>query len=75
VRVGKSVTYQPTDAEATAGGGSFGDYWPAKITLVAATTVNLAVFRANGSMLAKTGVLRGGTKGTFGLQGLAELGS
>jgi len=66
VRVGRHVTYFPTDAEATAGGGNAGDRWPAVIADVNSTgTADMTVFRANGTTLAKTAVSRGQIKGTF----------
>lgn len=65
-RVGRDVTYRPTDSEATTGGGSAGDEWAAKIVAVNADdTVNLCVFEADGTTLAKTDVSVGSAKGTF----------
>ena len=70
IRVGRDVTYLPTDAEATTGGGDAGDQWPAKITDVLPNgTVNLTVFETDGTLIAKTGVARGSRKGQFTLDG------
>jgi hypothetical protein len=73
VRVGRNVTYRPTDAEAATGGGSVGDAWPAKITGVAASgAVNLFVYETDGTAIALTGILRGQAKGTYDLTGLGD---
>lgn len=76
VRVGRKVTYFPTDAEATTGGGAAGDQWDATITAVNSDdTVNLHVLEADGTVIAKTSVAKGTGKGayhpTFGLAGRA----
>lgn len=76
VRVGRKVTYFPTDAQASTGNGSAGDQWPAVITRVLADgTVNLSVDEADGGVLAVTAISKGTTKGTynpvFGLAGRA----
>lgn len=73
VRVGKMVTYRPTDAEASTGGDSAGALWPARITKVNATSVNLFVHEADGTVIAKTSVSQGGAKGQYSFQGLAEI--
>lgn len=66
VRVGRQVTYFPTDAQATAGGGASGDQWPAVIGNVNADgTVNLNVTEADGGTLAVTNIAQGTTAGTF----------
>lgn len=68
IRKGRDVSYFPTDAEATAGGGSAGDTWPAKITDVAADgTVNLFVYETDGGTIPLTGIALGTSKGTFSL--------
>lgn len=68
VRVGRQVTYRPTDGEASAGGGEAGDEWAALITRVLDDgTVNLCVFEADGGVLAVTAVSQGQAKGTFDL--------
>lgn len=73
-RVGRDVTYRPTDAEATTGGGSAGDDWPAKITATNADgTVNLHVLEADGTTIAKTDVGQGQGKGQFDFRGLAAV--
>jgi len=73
IRVGREVTYRPTDAEATTGNGSAGDEWYGKITRVLANgTVNLHVLEADGTTLALTGVSQGARKGQFDLRGLAH---
>lgn len=74
VRVGRTVTYQPTDAEASAGSDAAGALWPAVITLVNAQTgaVNLIVFRGSGVALAKTNVAQGSQKGAYSTRGLAS---
>lgn len=65
-RVGRDVTYYPTDAEATTGNGSAGDAWTARITAVNSDdTVNLCVFEADGGVIAKTDVVNGSQKGQF----------
>lgn len=70
IRVGRAATYFPTDAEATAGGGSAGDQWAAIITRVLSDgAVNLTVFEADGTLLAKTNVEEGGRKGSFAVVG------
>lgn len=75
VRVGRSVTYSPTDAEAAAGGDASGALWPATVTLVnpVTATVNLIVFRADGTTLAKTAVSLGSQKGSYSTRGLANV--
>ncbi len=74
VRVGREVTYFPTDAEAATGNGSAGDHWTATITNVNADgTVNLSVHEADGGFIAKTDVARGQNKGQFDLRGLARV--
>lgn len=66
IRVGRKVTYFPTAAEATAGGGVAGDSWTATITDVLADgTVNLNVLEADGGILAVTAVSKGTGAGTF----------
>lgn len=68
VRVGRDVTYYPTDSEASTGGGNDGDAWTARITAVNNDgTVNLCVFEADGGVLAKTDVEQGGRKGQYDL--------
>lgn len=68
VRVGRDVTYYPTDSEASTGNGAAGDAWSARITNVNSDgTVNLAVFEADGGLIAKTDVERGGKKGQYDL--------
>lgn len=66
-RVGRSVTYLPTDAEATTGNGVAGDHWPATISAVNTVTglVNLFVIEADGGIIAKTDVALGHQKGQF----------
>lgn len=71
VRVGREGAYYPTDAEAATGGGASGDAWSARIVNVNLDgTVNLAVFEADGTMLAKTSVSQGNSPGTFSLHDL-----
>ncbi|HEY5550559.1 MAG TPA: hypothetical protein VIK52_01625 [Opitutaceae bacterium] len=71
LHVGRNVTYLPTDAEAATGNGNAGDQWAAVITAVLANgTVNLFVYEADGTAIAKTGVSRGGSKGSFDVIGL-----
>ena len=66
VRVGRDVTYFPTDAEAATGNGATGDQWPATITRVNAdSTVNLSVHEADGGFIAKLNVARGVGVGTY----------
>lgn len=66
VRVGRRVSYLPTDVEATAGGGNAGDEWAAKITAVNSDgSVNLAVDEADGTSIAKTSVVKGEQKGQY----------
>jgi hypothetical protein len=66
LRVGRQVTYFPTDTEASTGNGSAGDQWPATITKVNSDgTVNLSVHEADGGFIAKTSVVKGVGKGTF----------
>jgi hypothetical protein len=70
IRVGRDVSYFPTDAEASAGGGEAGDTWFARIAKVNADgSVNLNVIQGDGSELALTDIARGQRKGTFGLRG------
>lgn len=65
-RVGREVTYFPTDAEASAGGGSAGDAWFGRITKVNVdSTVNIAVAEADGGALAKMNISRTQRKGGF----------
>ena len=74
VRVGRDVAYQPTAAEAAAGGGAAGDIWSGRITAVNPDgTVGLIVFKANGVVLSLTGVHQGSTAGTFSTRGLAAV--
>ena len=74
VRVGREVSYFPTDAEATAGNGNAGDIWRATITAVNPDgTVNLTVHEADGGIIAKTDVPRGQQKGQFDMRGLAAV--
>ena len=69
VRVGRTVTYLPTDAEASTGNGNAGDEWPATITAVALDgTVNLSVHEADGGFIAKLAVAQGEQKGQFTLR-------
>ena len=71
VRVGRSVVYRPTDAEASTGGDNAGATWKAWITRVLANgTVNLHVLEGDGTTIAKTGVSRGERKGEFQTIGL-----
>lgn len=66
LRVGRQVTYFPTDAEAAAGGGVSGDEWPAIIANVNADgTANLNVTEADGGVLAVTSASQGTTQGRF----------
>lgn len=66
VRVGRQVTYLPTDGEATTGNGNAGDQWPATISAVNSDgTVNLSVHEADGGFIAKTDVVKGSQKGQF----------
>jgi len=68
VRVGRRVSYRPTDAQAAAGNGSAGDVWAATITAVNADgTVGLHVLEADGGELALTAIGQGQAKGAFGL--------
>jgi hypothetical protein len=65
-RVGREVTYYPTDAEAATGNGDAGDAWYATITKVNADdTVNLNVKEADGGIVAVTDIPRGIRKGEF----------
>ena len=70
IRVGRDVSYFPTDVEAAAGGAENGATWPAKITDVASDgSVNLFVYETDGGTIPLTGISRGQTKGTFDLLG------
>ena len=70
IRVGREVSYFPTDAEATAGGGSAGDSWFARIALVAQDgSANLNVVQSDGTELAVVAAARGQSKGQFDLTG------
>lgn len=72
IRIGRTVTYSPTDAEATAGGGAAGDLWPALITYVNPDgMVNIIAFRPSGTTLAKTSIALGAAKGTYSTRGIA----
>lgn len=74
VHVGRQVIYLPTDAEAATGNGNAGDQWAAVVTAVLADgTVNLFVYEADGTAIAKTGVSRGGAKGSYDVAGLGAL--
>lgn len=65
-RVGREVTYFPTDAEAATGNGDAGDAWIAVVTRVNADdTVNLNVKEADGGIVAVTNASRGVRKGEF----------
>lgn len=65
-RVGRTVAYFPTDAEASTGNGDAGDVWDAAITKTNPDgTVNLHVKEADGGLLARTDVLRTNVKGGF----------
>ena len=62
-RVGKTVGYIPTAAEAS---GIAGDIWPATVGVVNRDgTASLSITKGNGVMLAKTSVPRGNTAGTY----------
>jgi len=66
VRVGRAVTYFPTDAQAATGNGQAGDSWRATITAVAQTgLVNLSVHEADGGFIALTGIAETARKGGF----------
>jgi hypothetical protein len=66
VRVGRDVTYRPTDAEAATGNGEVDDEWHATISRVNADgTVNLSVLEADGGFIALTDIAQGQVKGTF----------
>jgi len=70
VRVGRAVTYFPTDAQAATGNGSAGDSWLATVTAVAQTgLVNLSVHEADGGFIALTGIAQSGRKGGFATVG------
>jgi hypothetical protein len=74
IRVGRGVTYFPSDVEAAAGNGNAGDQWAATITAVNPDgSANLNVLEADGGMLAKTDVSRGQQKGQFDVRGLAAI--
>ncbi len=65
-RVGRNVTYFPTDAEAAAGGGDADDEFHASIARSNPDgTVNLHVVEADGGLLAKTDVEESNEKGGF----------
>ncbi len=73
IRVGRDVTYRPTDAEAAAGNGNSGDEWAATITGVSADgSANLSVHEADGGFIALTSVPRGQTKGSIDSYGQAS---
>lgn len=73
-RVGRDVTYRPTDAEASTGNGSVGDEWRATITATNSDgTVNLHVLEADGTTIAVADVVRGQGKGQFDFRGLAAV--
>lgn len=66
IRVGATVAYLPTNAEATTGNGAAGDRWNAVVTAVLPTgKVNLMVNEADGTLIAKTSVSKGESKGSF----------
>ncbi len=70
VRVGRGVTYFPTDAEASAGGSDDGAAWIATIGGVNSDgSVNLNAIRGDGTELAFTDIPRGIRKGEFDLTG------
>ena len=65
-RVGRTVDYFPTDAEAATGNGDVDDVWDATITAVNDDgTANLQVKEADGGLLAKTDVSRSNEKGGY----------
>lgn len=65
-RVGRNVSYFPTDAEAATGNGDADDVWQAQITRSNPDgTVNLHVLEADGGELAKTDVEESNEKGGF----------
>lgn len=65
-RVGREVTYYPTDAEAATGNGDAGDAWYATITKVNQDgTANLNVKESDGGIVAVTDVPRGIRKGEY----------
>lgn len=70
VRVGREVSYFPTDAEASTGGDAAGVTWPATLAKVFADgTVNLNALQGDGVRLDVTGVAQGQRKGEFDLRG------
>jgi hypothetical protein len=71
-RVGRKVTYFPTDAEAVAGGGTEGDQWPATISDNNNDgSANLHVVEADGGTIALTSIAQGQRKGEWDFRGLA----
>lgn len=65
-RVGREVTYFPTDAEAATGNDDAGANWFARITKVNLDgTVNLHVLEGDGGFIAKTSVSQADRKGGF----------
>lgn len=68
VRLGRRITYYPTDAQVATVSGSAGETWPAAIAKVNADgTVTLNAVRSNGTELAVTSVPQGQAKGAFSL--------
>ena len=67
VRVGRDVTYFPTDAQVAAVTGTNGEAWSAKIAKVSTTSVRLNATRSDGSVLALTSIAQGQRKGTYSL--------
>jgi hypothetical protein len=70
IRVGREVSYFPTDAEAAAVGDGEGTTWPATIAKVNSDgSASLQAVRGDGTDLALVAVAQGQGKGTFGLHG------
>jgi hypothetical protein len=70
VRVGRGVTYFPTDVEAAAAGDDNGASWPATIAKVLPDgTANLRILSGDGAADPVLGVARGIRKGEFDLTG------
>ncbi|MDQ3170288.1 MAG: hypothetical protein M3Q55_09150 [Acidobacteriota bacterium] len=72
-RVGREIQYQPTAAEAATGADVAGALWSGRIVKVNANgTVNLFIHEADGTVIPKLNVLRGGLPGQFSFIGPAS---
>jgi hypothetical protein len=71
IRVGREVTYRPTDAEAATGNDDNGALWKGTIAKVlAGGAVNLHVIEGDGGTIAVAAVVESQQKGGFTLIGM-----